>query len=209
MKKFLIFLLVAVVAVTSAFAIDASKISVGVSTGVVDEVTQFFGKGDYYRFRVNEYGFNLAVRGDYELSESTSVTAVLDYEIISHGSGYHKTNFLAAYYQDFKGQIDDDHTIGVTVGTSKTFGIGKGIDLTVTVGPEFEVSCTSGEVDLGAKGIIKGSYLIPEGNLSVDLSVTGGVYVIKDGDFFWDFSTDTHVIVPTHNAIAVGLTYHI
>lgn len=206
MKKFLTILVVALVAMTCVFAIDASKISVGVSAGFAEDTVIALGRGEYNKVRADAYGFDLAVRGDYALTDDSAVTAVFNWNILMKMVLSEKTDFFALYRSQ-KFDNADVHYLGLAVGYTKAFKVTDAIKIAVTAGPEIKLSCDDGKADVGLKGIIKASYAFASVPVTVDFSLAGSSYFVKDGKWYHDYHTDDFRTYFINDTITVGATY--
>jgi len=207
MKKIFMILVVALVAMTCVFAsFDTKKLSVGVGAGVSDDVVQIYGRDYYFRGHADSYGFDLAVRGDYALKGDTAVTAMFNWNIDSTTKLRVKHDFFAKYTPEVKVNTEDEHFLGLMVGLTKTIPVSV-LKASFTVGPEARISCTTGDFDLGIKGVIKGSYTIPNSPLSVDLTAMGDIFFVVGNKWFTNYNTEEVKHFFINNAFLLGCTY--
>jgi len=209
MKKFLIVMIIALVAVGSIFAADVaktentSKVTLGVSAGVDDKVAQIFGRGEYFKGVASEYGFTLDVRGDYKVTDKLSVTGIFSWDVLTGRSFKARVDHFA-HYADVPVKNETTHYLGLFAGVSyDLFKIGP-VTINGSIGPEFDLNLSTGKFDGLVAAGLKASYPVSE-KVDVDLTFRGGVAYLVDGDFV-KRSAEADTIY-TNNKVTLGATY--
>jgi len=206
MKKFFTILVVALVAMTCVFAsFDASKLSVGVGAGISDDIAVATGRGVYLHGHDGHYGFDLSVRADYDLKENVTLTAVFDWSILNREAVYGRVNFFALNTNAVTSKTEATHKLALMLGGTNTIKLSDKVLVDVTVGPEFKVCCNDGVIDLGVKGIAKGSYVLND-KFDLNLSLAGSYYFLVDGTWF-DTGNDEVRINNFNVTATAGITY--
>lgn len=200
-------LVVALVAMTCIFAVDAqasaSKLSVGGSVGINTKATDLFGRGDYYRARGSQTGFTINARCDYKVTEDLSVTGILCFDHLFKNAFKYKEDFFA-WYEHVDLPNVSNNFIGLFAGVSADlFTVGK-VTVTGSVGPEFEIDLKTGKFDGLVTGVLKASYPVSD-KVTVDLTYKGGVAYLVDNEFVKRLSELGFVY--TDNVGTVGATY--
>lgn len=206
MKKVLAIFAIAIIAVTCVFAaFDSSKLSVGVSTGISNETVETFGKNTYLYLHTGHYGFDMAVRGDYNLNEDVTLTAIIDWSMPHWVRFYGRTDFFARNTKAVVVKGDIEHKLALTVGATKSYALGGKFGLDLTAGPEFKICLNDGKIDLGLRGIAKVNYGLSE-KIDLNLSVGGTYYFLIDGDWFY-INDDRYSAYMFRSGVTAGLTY--
>ncbi len=206
MKKFLTILVVALIAMTCVFAsFDANKLSVGVNAGMSNEAVEVLGKGTFIYGHFGHYGFDLAVRGDYQLNDALTLTAIVDWSMPHWMRSYGRIDFFALNTKAVVTKLDIEHQLALMVGATKGFDLGKKFSLDLTAGPEFKISLTDGKIDLGVKGVIKTNYALSD-KVDLNVSVVGAYYFLVDGDWFY-LDTEEISAYLFGNTVTAGVTY--
>lgn len=209
MRKIIIVMIIALVAVSGIFATDVakteetSKITLGVSAGIDDKVAQIFGRGEYFKGVGSKYGFTLDVRGDYKVTDKLSVTGILSWDVPT-GIDLKVRYDRFAHYSDVTVENETAHYLGLFAGVSyDLFKIGP-VTVNGSIGPEFDLNLLTGKFDGLVAAGLKASYPVSD-KVTVDLTLRGGVAYLIDGDFVK--SEEGYDFTHTNNKVTLGATY--
>jgi len=191
MKKIIVLLLVLMV-VSSVFAFDTGRFSVGISFGVSGSSEKSTTEG--VQVSSGKFGFVVRARADYMINDALSATLMVSYDQPSR-------TVLESTYLKGRNSLESLKYIKIFAGISK-YSTQENLLIAAGIGPELAIELTNGAVGGGAVTYVRTSYVLPGSNLTVDSTAVGGAEWIKD------MPTDDEAHFYLDGDASVGFTYY-